>query len=161
MTKFAEAMAQMGIDSDTELLHYGVPGMKWGKRKNRAPAAPTSVEVKTTPGRRVEARGGQGQPAHPDAIERAASRQKARASTVDSLSTPELKRLVERMNLEANYAKLAVEQPTRLAMGKKFAVKLISDEGMQLLRGKQGPVVGTVMNIRNGKYVGKHGGKKK
>lgn len=159
MTTFAEAAA---IAPDEEsLAHYGVPGMKWGKRKRRdsAPAAPTPVEVKTTPGKRVQARGGSGQPAHPDAIERAANRQKARASTVDALSTAELKKLVERMNLEANYAKLAVEEPTKLAKGKKFALKLISDEGQALIRGKQGPVVGTVMNLRNAGYKGKHGKK--
>lgn len=143
-------------DLEDTLMHYGVPGMKWGKRKNRAPAGPTDVEVKTVPGKRVQARGGAGQPAHPDAIERAAARQKARASTVDALSTQELKRLVERMNLEANYAKLAVEQPTRLAKGKKFALKLLSDEGQQLLRGKRGPVVGTVANILDSGYSGKH-----
>lgn len=161
MTSFAEALEKYGVeDTEATLSHYGVPGMKWGKRKNRAPAAETPVQVKTVPGKRVEAKGGHGQPAHPDAIERAAARQKARASTVDALSTPELKRLVERMNLEANYAKLAVEQPTRLAKGRKFALKLLSDEGQQLLRGKQGPVVSTVTNLVDAGYTGKHRKKK-
>lgn len=158
MTTFAEAASQYPVDEDA-LAHYGVPGMRWGKRKNRSTGT-YDVEVKTTPGKRVEARGGHGHAPHPDAIERAANRQKARASTVDALSTPELKRLVERMNLEANYAKLAVEQPTRINKGKKFILKLISDEGQQLLKGKQGPVVGTITNLRNGGYVGKHGKKK-
>jgi hypothetical protein len=159
MTTFAEAMASHPVDEEA-LAHYGIPGMKWGKRKRRdSVSTPSEVEVKVTPGKRVQARGGAGQGPHPDAIERAANRQKARASTVDALSTPELKKLVERMNLEANYAKLAVEEPSRLTKGKKFALKLISDEGQQLLRGKQGPVVGTVMNIRNGQYKGKHGKK--
>lgn len=157
MTTFAEAVAQHGEYDEDELAHYGVPGMKWGKRKRRDTVSKTTdVEVKVAPGKRVEARGGAGQPPHPDAIERAAARQKARASTTDALSTPELKRLVERMNLEANYNKLAVEEPTRLSKGKKFALKLISDEGQALLRGKQGPVVGTVMNIRSSGYKGKH-----
>lgn len=161
MTTFAEASV-LAPDEES-LAHYGVPGMKWGKRKRRdSVSAPTPVEVKTTPGKRVVARGGAGQGPHPDAVERAANRQKARASTVDALSTPELKKLVERMNLEANYAKLAVEEPTRMAKGKKFALKLISDEGMALIRGKKGPIVGIATNIHAGRkgidpsYAGKH-----
>jgi hypothetical protein len=145
-----------GSTSSAELTHYGVPGMRWGKRKARGATVAGPVEVKVEPGKRVQARGGAGQMPHEDAIKRAAARQKARQSTVDSLSTPELKALVERMNLEAQYSKLAVEAPTRLAKGKKFALKVISDEGMQLLRGKQGPIVGTVMGVRNGQYKGKH-----
>jgi hypothetical protein len=154
MTSFAEALEKYGVDENS-LSHYGVPGMRWGKRKNK-PTVETPVEVKTTPGKRVQARGGTGQPPHPDAIATAAARQKARSSTTDALSTPELKKLVERMNLEANYNKLAVEAPTRLDKGKKFALKLLSDEGQQLLRGKQGPVVSTITNVLDTGHKGRH-----
>lgn len=83
------------------LEHFGVKGMRWGVRKD-------AVEVSTSsaPGRKVSAIGGQNQPAHDDAVRAAASKQKAKASTTDALSTKELQDLVTRMNLEQQYSNL-------------------------------------------------------
>lgn len=111
--------------AQTVLQHYGVKGMKWGKRKSE----PTSVTTTSTPGRRVKAKGGTLQPASDDAVRAAATRQRARKSTTDSLSTKELQDLVTRMNLEQQYERLA--GPSNPA--KKFVVDTLTNVGKQQL----------------------------
>lgn len=96
--------------------HFGVKGMRWGVRKSE----PTSVEVSARPGTKVTAKGGANQPAHDDAIRVAVSKQKAKTSTTDSLSTKELQELVNRMNLEQQYSTLTSKQKTNsLEKGQK------------------------------------------
>jgi len=111
--------------AETVLQHYGVKGMKWGKRKSVA----TSVTTTATPGKRVKATGGTLQPASEDAIKTAATKQRAKKSTTDSLSTKELQELVTRMNLEQQYERLA--GPSNPA--KKFIVDTLTNVGKQQL----------------------------
>jgi hypothetical protein len=102
------------------ISHYGVLGMKWGRRKGAQ-----AVTVKATPGRRVRAKGGKRQEASEDAITTAVSRQKARKSTTDALSNKELQALVTRMNLEQQYSKLS-GQSAKVAAGKQIVQVLLS-----------------------------------
>lgn len=111
--------------AETVLAHYGVKGMKWGKRKSE----PTSVTTTAVPGKRVKAKGGTLQPASDDAVRAAASKQRAKKSTTDSLSNKELQELVTRMNLEQQYARLA--GPSNPA--KKFVVDTLTNVGKQQL----------------------------
>jgi len=122
--------------SKDELQHYGVRGMKWGVRRTREQlarlrgkkkddAGPSEVQIKAKPGQKVQARGGKGQPASDDAIRVAAARQKARTSTTDSLSTKELQEVVNRMNLEQQYAKL---NPPKVSLGRKFLNNVIEND---------------------------------
>lgn len=114
---------------DNILAHYGVPGMKWGVRKKRAlPSGPADVIVKTNPGKKVKAVGGERHKSSQDAIDAAVSRQKARKSSVDSLSNAELRALVQRMQLEQQYSQLKVN---RQNPAKKFAVGLLGSVGKQ------------------------------
>lgn len=106
--------------STNELEHFGVLGMKWGRSKGAQ-----AVAVKATPGRRVSTKGGKRQEASEDAISTAVSKQKARKSTTDSLSTKELKSLVERMNLEQQYSKLS-GQSAKVAAGKQIVGLLLN-----------------------------------
>lgn len=114
---FVEALEEDKIDT-------GVKGMRWGVRKDRnsarsqaraakkaAKKAPQDVVVKTKPGRRVSVKGGRRQEATEDAISASVSRRKVRVNSTDQLSTPELKKLVERMQLESNYRRLAKDDP--------------------------------------------------
>lgn len=111
---------------DEFLAHYGVKGMKWGVRKDRyGRSGPQEVTLKTKPGRRVTAKGGRRQPASEDAKRTATSRQKAKKSTIDSLSTKELQELVTRMNLENQYKNLARRQRF-LNKGEAFVDELLS-----------------------------------
>jgi hypothetical protein len=121
-----------------ELVHYGVKGMKWGVRRS-APAA--GVTVTERPGRKVKTGGGTGQRPSEDAVRAAVARQKARKSTTDALSNRELQDLVNRMNLEQQYSRLAPKTPTQqvsrfigetlLGIGKDQASRLARDAAAQ------------------------------
>lgn len=112
---------------DDVLAHYGVKGMKWGRRKEST--RQTSVSVQETPGKRLKTSGGHDNPAHDDAKRAAVSRQKAKSSSTDSLSTKELQELVTRMNLEQQYGKLSTAQPQNPAQ--KFVKDLLSNTAKQ------------------------------
>lgn len=88
---------------------FGVPGMKWGVRKapGSGPGPASEVGVKVTPGKKVKTTGGKERPAHEDAIRARVGQQIAKKSTTDALSNQELQAVVQRMQLEANYAKLS------------------------------------------------------
>lgn len=119
------------MDVEAFLLHYGVKGMKWGKRKSRS-TAPVEVTATTKPGRRVRTTGGENQPASEDAIRAAKLQRQARKSTTDSLSTPELQALVQRMNLEKQYAQLAPVPPNKAAM--KLVAGVLVNSGKQQMQ---------------------------
>jgi hypothetical protein len=87
---------------DTVLSHFGVKGMKWGVRKDR----PSRVTVSTGPGGRVKTTGGFDRKPSSDAVRAARLGQRAKKSTVRSLSNDELQALIKRKNLEKQYADL-------------------------------------------------------
>jgi hypothetical protein len=110
---------------ETFLVHYGVKGMRWGRRKERTAQA---VDVKATPGRRVKTTGGKYQGPSEDAIKVAVYRQVAKKSTVDSLDNKQLQELVQRMNLEQQYSNLS---SNRVGTGKQIARLLLGQVGDQ------------------------------
>jgi len=120
-----------GGSVDDVLAHFGVKGMKWGVRKRSSSSSgPTDVVVKTKPGKRVSTSGGKSHPASEDALRVAVSRQKARKSSTDSLSTKELRELVDRMNLEQQYSKLTTSNKKKSA-GAKFAQEIVGNIAKQ------------------------------
>ena len=111
--------------------HYGVLGMKWGRRRPRCKDGrvidgPVPVEMKLQPGKRVKTKGGQNRPASQDAKTTAALKQIARKSTTDALSNAQLKALNERISLEVKFAQLA-GQPARKS-GAQFVMGLLKKE---------------------------------
>jgi hypothetical protein len=114
--------------------------MRWGVRKNNSISkGPTDVELKVRPGRKVKVKGGEGHGPSEDAKKVAVSRQKARKSSTDSLSTKELQELVTRMNLEQQYSSLMSKNKgtgAKIASeGKKFATSIVVDFGKQQAKG--------------------------
>lgn len=90
------------------LMHYGVPGMKWGRRKPGT-------------GKPSSRKKGSGEKSA-DAAEAHDKKSQAKTKGVASLSNAELKKLNERLNLEQNYARMAKEK-TKLDKGQD-AVKV-------------------------------------
>jgi len=132
------------LDFDGVLEHYGVKGMKWGVRKKRGSVETKPVQVSAKPGQKVKTKGGTGQPAHPDAIKAATSRQKARASTTDSLSTQELQDLVKRMRLDEDYRKLTAPKQGEV---RKFIDGLLNKEAESYRKGEEGPIEGAAKTV--------------
>lgn len=91
--------AHFGIDVDPVddfFAHYGIKGMRWGIRRNRAQLDAGSSE---------------------DAAKANEIRAKVAKSGVSSLSNQEMQHLVQRMNLEQQYAR-ATYSPSKLMKGK-------------------------------------------
>jgi hypothetical protein len=111
--------------------------MKWGVRRAN-PGVPSPVSVSSVPGRRVKTAGGTGQGPSADAVRTAITRQTAKKSTTDALSTKDLQDLVTRMNLERQYNTLRPRSPadqarrfvaqTMLGIGKEQAGRIARDQ---------------------------------
>lgn len=143
----SESSPGSGGSVDDVLAHFGVKGMRWGVRKNNSSKGPSDVEVKIRPGRKVVTKGGSGHPPSEDAKRVAISRQKARKSSTDALSTKELQDLVTRMNLESQYAKYAPNSSAAVK-GKKFFKSTMST-------GKSVNEVIAFTNSPAGKFIAK------
>lgn len=85
------------------LAHFGVKGMKWGVRRT------TSMDVSSDDARAAEA-----------------ARIKAGKSGTKALSNKELRALVDRMNLEQQFDRLKLSQPSRFRKGTTFVRGLIT-----------------------------------
>lgn len=101
------------------LEHYGVKGMKWGKRK--AAMSPTDVTT-VHKGRRLKAQGGQFHTPHEDAKTAITARQIATKSGKHALSNKDLQAAVNRMNLEQQFDRL---NPNRRKKGQAFIKGLL------------------------------------
>lgn len=76
-------------ETDTFLAHYGVPGMKWGKRKGSSGSSKSSKE-----------------PASADAVAVGALMGKKKSSGTAALSNKELQTVITRRQLEQQYKNL-------------------------------------------------------
>lgn len=94
---------------DDVLAHFGVKGMRWGVRK-RSPASPVAVQVSARPGKKVKTKGGTGHKPTEEAVKAAVARQKAKKSSLDSLSNEELQVAVKRMQLEQQFSNLQAQR---------------------------------------------------
>lgn len=100
--------------SDAVLAHYGIKGMRWGKRSggessssDSAPKAPIST----------------------DAANAKKHGAKAKTSGTDSLSNKELQDVVTRMNLEQQYSKLNTKTTSN---GRNVVKKIMADNAKQI-----------------------------
>jgi hypothetical protein len=108
------------------LSHHGVRGMKWGVRR-KATVGPREIVISDRR-KTLKTSGGQGHPAHIDAVRAHALGQKAKASGLKSLSNEELAAYSKRLNLEQSTKRLAANEESG---GKKFVVSLLKQVGKQ------------------------------
>jgi hypothetical protein len=106
------------------LEHHGVKGMRWGIRR-KATVGPHEVIVSDRR-RRLKTSGGEGHPAHPDAVRARVIGQKGRKSGLKALSNEELQAYQQRLNLEGNVKRLNYQQSNA---GKKFVLSLLGQTG--------------------------------
>lgn len=102
-------------DADQFLEHYGVKGMRWGRRKASVEKAATvtvnNKEVNAGPVK-----------AHADAVTVGGFKSRVAKGGIDALSTKELQQLVNRQNLEQQYARL---NPAPISAGQKFMTETL------------------------------------
>ena len=97
---------------NNELMHYGVPGMKWGVRRTPAQFRSKPSNKKSTPDQKVR---------------------KARKSDLNkrrTMSDADLKKKIERMKLEKEFKSLTQED---IAPGRKFVTEVMSSAGKKAL----------------------------
>lgn len=82
----------------------------------------TPIVIKAAPGKPIQTSGGKNAPTSDDAKNAAVAKQKAKVNGPNSLSNQEMRLIVERINLEQQYAKLNPKQKTA---GEKFLIGLM------------------------------------
>lgn len=109
-----DVFTAMETAKGSDALQYGRKGMKWGQRifTSGEGGGSAAVDVKTEAGKKVKTAGGKGAAPSEDAIRARVGRQVAKSSSTDALSNQELQAVVTRMQLEANYRRLASEDKT-------------------------------------------------
>lgn len=105
------------------LAHYGVKGMRWGRRK--ASNGPEGVTV-TDKRKKIKTSGGRGFPASSEAVSARVIGQRAKKSGVKSLSNQELQEYAQRLNLEQNYKRLSYNDKNA---GAKFVAQVLGQTG--------------------------------
>jgi hypothetical protein len=115
------------------LAHHGVKGMRWGIRR-KATVGAREVIVSDRR-KKVKTSGGQGHPAHPDAVRVRTAGQIAKKSGVKALSDQELQNYAKRLQLEQSVKRLSFQDKPA---AQRFALKLIGQTGQS-----------TVTNVAN------------
>lgn len=111
------------------LEHFGVKGMRWGVRKERSVSTDVHKDVGVVRRQtKVRAAGGESHPATEDAIKAAVQKQKLKKSGPAALTTPELRELATRLQLEGQVAVLSS------AKGKRFVTRQLELEGESAFR---------------------------
>lgn len=109
-------------DTATDFLeHFGVKGMRWGKR-NARPTYSKSVQTFGSHNLQNSKHHAVSPPANIDARKSQGYQARVKAGGTQALSTKELKSLVERMNLEKQYAGL---NPPKVSFGQKMISDLM------------------------------------
>lgn len=93
-----------------ELQHYGIKGMKWGIRRTEAQLRRARGQLKSETSTKSE----------PEKKPAAAPRKKS----LSEMSDEELRRTVDRMNLENRYRQL---NPEKVSAGRRFVNKMMND----------------------------------
>lgn len=106
------------------LAHHGVKGMRWGvRRKATVGAQEVIVSDKR---RKIKTSGGEGHPAHADAVRVRTTGQIAKKSGVKALSDKELQDYARRIQLEHSVKRLSYQDKNP---AQKFVAGLLGQTG--------------------------------
>lgn len=123
------AMGDISAAGRQFLAHHGVLGMRWGHRKSET--AVSTSQGSTLRGKsKAKASGGEGHPAHEDALKVAGHKQIMRKSGMDALSNKQLQDMQTRMQLEVNVKRLHGEQQNA---GKRYIQRRFKEKGPQFV----------------------------
>lgn len=113
---------------DDFLQHYGVIGMKWGKRKAESGGRTPVKDRRGGPIRPAENgfTNAKGDLLASDAVRTRVNQAIAKKSGTDVLSTKDLQELVTRLNLEQQYDRL---NPQTQSAGRAFAMGILKNAG--------------------------------
>jgi hypothetical protein len=115
---------------DVILEHHGIKGMKWGLRR-KATVGPQEVIVRDNR-KKLKTSGGEGHPAHPDAVRARTIGQIGKKSGAKSLSDKDLETYAKRLNMEAQVKRLNYNESNP---AKKFALSLLGQSGKNAVSG--------------------------
>jgi ribosomal protein S18 acetylase RimI-like enzyme len=130
-------------DVQTVIAHYGVKGMKWGVRKNEArllPGASTSMKIGRAAGNSVARRrkkSSSSEPASEDFSRATDLHSRAKSHGTRVLTNTEMRKVIERMNLEKQYSELTVGEGRAGSSkarreGSKFVTGVLKNVGQQV-----------------------------
>lgn len=104
---------------NNELMHYGVPGMKWGVRRT-----PAQLGRKQTSSSKSLFGKKKSKPKAKAKSESSKKETAPKKKSVKEMSNEELNAAIDRMRLEQTYASLS---PQKVSMGKKIAKTILND----------------------------------
>lgn len=110
------------------LEHFGVRGMKWGRRKGSDGGSSATPRTHRQDEETGEITRGK---YSPNASKDYVTAREAARKPASSLSNKEMQALVTRVNLEQQYNKL---NPTTTGRGQKIAVDIVKKTGSQLMQ---------------------------
>lgn len=101
-----------------ELQHFGIPGMKWGRRRFQNPDG-----TRTSAGKKRDAANGRNEPERPKRSDDHNISRQAKKKGLSGLSNDELKKLNERLKLEKDFENLTAEKVEKAESWVKNSVK--------------------------------------
>jgi hypothetical protein len=122
------------------LEHHGVRGMRWGVRR-KATVGPQEVIV-SDKRKKIKTSGGEGHPAHPDAIRARTVGQIGKKSGLKSLSDQELKDYSNRLSLEASVKRLNYNEKSA---PRRFVSRLLGQTGSNAASNAANDVAGAAV----------------